>query len=390
MTLRLCPSLADIAAADWDACANPADDVADEEDTFNPFISHAFLLALEMSRSAVPATGWGGAHLIAEAADGEILGVVPAYLKSHSRGEYVFDWGWAEAYEKAGGKYYPKLQVSVPFTPVSGRRLLVKPGPLAVPVAELLVNGLRAVMRRLEASSVHATFLTAQDHGQLEAQGFLSRIDQQYHWHNRAYGSFEDFLSDLSSRKRKNIRKERREALQNGITIEQLTGAAIGDEHWDAFYSFYLDTGARKWGSPYLTREFFGLLGETLADRVLLVMAKREGRYIAGALNLIGDRALYGRNWGASEDHPFLHFEVCYYQAMDFAIQRGLARVEAGAQGEHKLARGYRPTITRSAHAFADPALARAVADFLTQEREAVLHESEMLGSYLPFRRRET
>ncbi|GGE47307.1 hypothetical protein GCM10007276_25570 [Agaricicola taiwanensis] len=389
LTLRLTPSMAGIEAAAWDACANPGPHVTDEDESFNPFISHAFLSALEVSGSATPETGWGGAHLIAEDADGTMLAAVPAYLKSHSRGEYVFDWGWAEAFERAGGAYYPKLQVCVPFTPVTGRRLLVRPGPHAAAATRLLINGLRTVMRRLGASSVHATFLSEADHNAFETEGFLSRIDQQYHWQNDAYGSFDDFLTDLSSRKRKNIRRERRDALQNDITVERLTGKAITEDHWDAFFGFYLDTGSRKWGSPYLTRSFFSLLGETLADRVLLVMAKRQGRYIAGALNLIGDKALYGRNWGASEDHPFLHFEVCYYQAMEFAIERGLARVEAGAQGEHKLARGYRPTITRSAHAFVDPGLGHAVADFLKRERAAVLHEGEVLGSYLPFRRDE-
>ncbi len=386
LTVRLAPSLREIDAAAWDACANPSGMADDHGETFNPFLSHAFLSALEESGSATPDTGWGGAHLVVESEAGGILGVAPAYLKSHSRGEYVFDWGWAEAYERAGGRYYPKLQVSVPFTPVTGRRLLVRPGPDETRTADALAQSLLTVMRRLGASSAHATFLTEIEQKRLEAHGFLPRLDQQYHWFNEGYGSFEDFLGALASRKRKAIRRERREAMADGITIEPLTGRDITESHWDAFFGFYLDTGSRKWGTPYLTRTFFSLLGERLADRVLLVMARRGGRYIAGALNLIGGSALYGRNWGAIEDHPFLHFELCYYQAMDFALQRGLVRVEAGAQGEHKLARGYRPVITRSAHALADPALGRAVADFLARERRAVLHDNDLLADYLPFR----
>lgn len=383
------PSLGDIARADWDACANPAPN-PHQETPFNPFIAYAFLSALEQSGSAVPKTGWGGAHLVADHERDGIIAVAPVYMKGHSRGEYVFDWGWAEAYERAGGAYYPKLQVAVPFTPVTGRRLLVKPGPNAETARNLLIGGLRAMMERFAASSIHATFLEDQDAALLEREGFLPRIDQQYHWLNPSYGSFENFLEDLASRKRKIIRRERRDALANGITVERLTGRDITEAHWDAFFGFYLNTGARKWGSPYLTRTFFSLIGETMAEHILLVMAKRDGRYIAGALNLIGGNALYGRNWGANEDHPFLHFEVCYYQAMDFAIERGLPRVEAGAQGEHKLARGYRPTITRSAHSFADPGLTRAVRDFLAQERSAVARERDMLIDYLPFRHTET
>jgi predicted N-acyltransferase len=385
LTVRLVASICDIEASAWDACANPAEPDPAAGESFNPFISHAFLSALEQSGSAVPATGWGGAHLVLESA-GEALAVVPAYLKSHSRGEYVFDWGWAEAYERAGGQYYPKLQVSVPFTPVTGRRLLVRPGPDAGAAADALGHSLQTVMRRLGASSVHVTFASGAEQERLTALGFLPRIDQQYHWINEGYGSFEDFLTALASRKRKMIRRERRDALAEGITIERLTGRDLTEAHWDAFHGFYLDTGARKWGSPYLTRSFFSLIGERLPERILLVLASRNGRYIAGALNLIGDHALYGRNWGAIEEHPFLHFEVCYYQAIEFAIERGLSRVEAGAQGEHKLARGYRPTLTRSAHALADPALRRAVADYLERERTAVRQDALYLEEHLPFR----
>ncbi len=393
LRVRLAPAISAIDPASWDACANPAPEsireVADsdsQDETYNPFISFAFLSALEDAGCVCGATGWAPAHLVAEDAQGRIAGCAPAYLKNHSQGEYVFDHGWADAYERAGGSYYPKLQVSVPFTPVTGRRLLARPGDTAGRAADALGAALLTAMRRLEASSVHATFLTAGEQDRLGALGWLARLDTQYHWLNEGYGSFEDFLGALASRKRKLIRRERRDALAEGITIHRITGAELREEHWDAFHAFYQDTGSRKWGRPYLNRTFFSLLGERMAGRILLVMARRDGRWIAGALNLIGDTALYGRNWGAVEDHPFLHFEACYYQAMDFAIERGLARVEAGAQGEHKLLRGYRPSITRSAHAFADPALARAVDDFLKRERRATEAEARMLAEHLPFR----
>lgn len=400
--IRLLASLRDIDPGLWDELANPAissetDSISSEidsassenesEERFNPFLTHAFLSALEDSGSAIADTGWAGAHVLLEDGGGAVLGVAPAYLKSHSQGEYVFDHGWADAYERAGGRYYPKLQVSVPFTPVTGRRLLVRPGLDATAHRLALAQGLAAVMTKARASSVHATFLTEAEQNDLAAANWLPRIDQQYHWLNESYGSFEDFLGTLSARKRKAIRRERRDALAAGITVEHVTGRDLTEAHWDAFFAFYMDTGSRKWGRPYLTRRFFSLLGERLAERVLLVMARRDGRYIAGALNLIGDVALYGRNWGALEHHPFLHFELCYYQAMDFAIARGLKRVEAGAQGEHKLARGYRPTVTRSAHLIRDPGLAAAVADYLARERQAVLAEGKILEDYLPFRR---
>jgi predicted N-acyltransferase len=285
-------------------------------------------------------------HVLVEDEAEKILGAVPCYLKTHSMGEYVFDHSWADAYTRAGGHYYPKLQVSVPFTPVTGPRLLVPNGARASEIRSYAIAGLRALREQVGASSIHATFLQQSDIDAFGAEGFLRRDDRQFHWFNDGYESFDDFLAALASRKRKSIRRERRDALADGVSIEWVTGRDITEAHWDAFFAFYMDTGSRKWGRPYLNRLFFSLIGERMAERVLLVMAKRQGRTIAGAINLIGDRRLYGRNWGCIEDRPFLHFEVCYYQAIDFAIARGLDRVEAGAQGEHKLARGYRPVIT--------------------------------------------
>jgi predicted N-acyltransferase len=420
-TLRIVPKLAAVDPAAWDACANPkfdndqnglevqsespsqdiesasqdgpdSDSPAQpidptlQQEPFNPFLTHAFLSSLEESGSATPKTGWGGAHLLLENAEGRLLGAVPAWLKSHSQGEYVFDHAWADAYERAGGSYYPKLQVSVPFTPVAGRRLLLAAGTGEAERATL-TKGLAAVMRQTEASSVHVTFPTRAEWRALGAAGWLQRTGQQFHFFNPGYGSFEEFLGELSSRKRKAIRKERATALSAGVEIEWATGSDLTEAHWDAFFAFYMDTGSRKWGRPYLTRLFFSLLGERLADRVLLVMAKRAGRYVGGALNLIGDHALYGRNWGAVEEHPCLHFEACYYQAIDFAIRNGLKRVEAGAQGEHKLARGYRPVTTYSAHLIADRRLERAVADYLDGERRHVAATIEAYEDFAPFRR---
>ncbi|GGH25003.1 hypothetical protein GCM10007036_31810 [Alsobacter metallidurans] len=397
LTLKVASSLKAVDAAQWDACANPARpaveseaeaaDSTSQEDWFNPFISHAFLSSLEESGSATGRTGWGGAHVLVEGPGGEILACAPAYLKSHSRGEYVFDSSWADAYERAGGSYYPKLQVSVPFTPATGRRLLVRPGPRAAEAREALIHALSALRAQAGASSTHVTFLPKADWEDLGARGYLQRMDQQFHWINDGYADFEGFLAALASRKRKAIRRERRDALANGITIEHLTGADITEAHWDAFFAFYMDTGSRKWGRPYLTRTFFSLIGERMADKTLLIMAKREGRYVAGAINFIGGNTLYGRNWGCIEDHPFLHFEVCYYQAIDFALSRGFVRVEAGAQGEHKLARGYRAVTTYSAHDLADPGLRRAVADYLVRERTYVESLHEEYEEQAPFRK---
>ena len=373
-------SIADIAPADWDGCANP------DPATHNPFLSHAFLKALEDAGTVSARTGWLPQHLVLERADG-IAGVAPAYLKSHSLGEYVFDRGWAEAYERAGGRYYPKLQMAVPFTPVPGRRLLVRPGPEAVAHERMLAAGALELARRQKASSVHLTFIDEPAWQRLGAQGFLKRTDQQFHWKNDGYKTFDDFLSALASRKRKTVRKERAEALKPGLEIAWLTGRDITEAHWDAFFAFYMDTGSRKWGRPYLNRHFFSVLGAAMAERCLLIMVKRAGKYVAGALNLIGGDCLYGRYWGSIEHHPCLHFEVCYYQAIQYAIEKGLARVEAGAQGEHKLARGYMPTPTYSAHWIFDPGFRRAVADYLERERAHVAAETEALTSLGPFRK---
>ena len=405
IVLEAVPSVSHVPAAEWDACANPRPDPASPDgldpllalDTlgascvgsttsYNPFVSHAFFAALEASGSACARTGWAPRHLIARL-DGAIAGIVPCYLKPHSQGEYVFDRGWADAYERAGGNYYPKLQASVPFTPATGPRLLIRDGVDAELIGEVLARGLVALCDATEASSVHVTFALEQEWKLLAENGFLQRTDQQFHWHNQGYGTFDDFLATLNSRHRKAIRRERREAVANGITIHPLTGGEITEEAWDAFFAFYMETGSRKWGRPYLTRAFFSLVGETMAKDVLLVMARRNGRWIAGAINFIGSEALYGRNWGAIEHHPFLHFEVCYYQAIDFAIKRGLKRVEAGAQGEHKIARGYLPQTTYSAHYIVDPDLRRAVRDYLGRERRYVAEAVRELTNAGPFRK---
>ena len=393
LRIRVVPAIADVAAVDWNACAHSLHPISEaahslcENYRYNPFVSHEFLSALEASRSATARSGWQPQHLVAEDDDGRILGVAPCYLKSHSRGEYVFDWNWAEAYERAGGSYYPKLQVSVPFTPATGPRLLVRPRADASTVRAGLAAGLIELCKLRDASSVHVTFLPDTEWKPLADQGFLHRTDQQFHWENAGYATFDDFLAALAARKRKTIRRERQAALEPGITLRWLTGADLTEGAWDAFFAFYVETGSRKWGRPYLTREFFSLVGDTMRERILLVMAKRAGRWIAGALNFIGAGVLYGRHWGAVEHHSFLHFEVCYYQAIEFAIARGLKRVEAGAQGEHKLARGYLPVTTHSAHYIADPVLRRAIADFLKHERAYVAAAGAELSEMTPFRK---
>lgn len=374
-TARIADGVRAIPAADWDACAGTA----------NPFVAHAFLAALEESGSVGGNSGWQALPIVIDDADGRPIAVAPAYAKAHSHGEYVFDHGWAEAWERAGGPYYPKLQVAVPFTPVPGPRLLLRPD--AAPVhAAALVAALEAVTDRNRLSSAHATFVAPDQVDVFSAAGWLVRTGVQFHWANAGYADFDDFLAALASRKRKAIRKERAAAVA-GLTIRHLTGADLTEAAWDAFWTFYQDTGARKWGRPYLTRRFFSLLGRTMADRVLLILAERDGRPIAGALNLIGADTLYGRYWGATEEVPFLHFELCYYQAIEAAIARGLARVEAGAQGEHKLARGYVPVTTYSAHYIPDRGFRAAVADFLARERAAVEREQAFLGELAPFRR---
>lgn len=372
LTARIADGVASVLAAHWDACAG--DD--------NPFLSHAFLSILEESGSVGGRSGWQSLPILVDGADGAPAAIAPAYAKSHSQGEYVFDHAWADAWERAGGRYYPKLQVAVPFTPVPGPRLLLRDEN----AAPHLIAAIEAVTDRHQLSSAHATFVEEAQLPAFEAAGWLVRSGTQFHWANESYASFDGFLSALASRKRKAIRKERERAVE-GLTIRHLTGAEITEAHWDAFWVFYQDTGSRKWGRPYLTREFFSLLGERMPEACLLILAERDGRPIAGALNLIGSDALYGRYWGCTEDVPFLHFELCYYQAIDAAIARGLARVEAGAQGEHKLARGYVPVTTWSAHYLPDPGFRRAVADYLDREREAVAREQAFLEELGPFRR---
>lgn len=377
---RTLPSLTGISKNEWDALANPG------TRPFNPFVTWDFLNALEESGSATPQTGWAPAHVILEA-DGEVVGVAPAYLKSHSQGEYVFDHGWAEAYERAGGQYFPKLQCAIPFTPATGPRLMVKPGEHEALYRTALASAMVQVLEQHELSSLHITFMEEEDAKALGEIGFLLRTDQQFHWQNRDYKTFDDFLAELSSAKRKNLRKERTRALESGLEVEWLTGAEITEAHWDDFWVFYQDTGARKWGRPYLTREFFSLLGERMADDLLLIFARREGRAIAGALNLIGGDTLYGRYWGCIEDHKFLHFELSYYQAIDYAIEHGLKCVEAGAQGSHKLVRGYVPVTTWSAHWIRDAGFRAAVKDYLEREREYVEDDMIVLSRHTPFRK---
>jgi predicted N-acyltransferase len=373
-------AISEIAAIDWDRCANP------DPGRYDPFVSHAFLKALEDAGTVGVRAGWVPQHLVLET-DDRIVGVMPLYVKGHSKGEYIFDYGWAEAYERAGGSYYPKLQCAVPFTPVPGRRLLVEPGDGADDRERLLLAGAIEVAKRAKLSSLHITFCSEGEWTRAGAAGLLQRTDKQFHWANNGYRTFDDFLASLASRKRKAIRKERAQAVESGLVIERVTGAAITEAHWDAFFEFYMDTGSRKWGRPYLNRPFFSRLGETMADRCLLVMARRGEQYVAGALNLIGGDCLYGRYWGTTERAPFLHFEICYYQAIQYAIEHGLARVEAGAQGEHKLARGYMPTPTYSVHWIADPGFRKAVARYLDDERRYMAQEREALAEYGPYKR---
>jgi predicted N-acyltransferase len=372
-TARIHKAVSAIPAADWDRLAGPG----------NPFVSHAFLSLLEESGSVGGRSGWSPLPIVIEDHAGVPQAALPAYLKTHSQGEYVFDHAWADAWQRAGGAYYPKLQISVPFTPATGPRLLTGDRPDLAPV---LLAAAEQVAAQHDLSSVHATFIAPDQVPLFEAGDWLLRADIQFHWENRGYRSFDDFLGVLSSAKRKNLRKERA-AAQAGVTIAALSGDDIRPEHWDAFWQFYQDTGARKWGRPYLTRAAFDLIGQRMADRILLVLAMVDGTPVAGALNFIGAEAIYGRYWGAVIDKPFLHFELCYYQAIDAAIARGLARVEAGAQGQHKLARGYEPVQTISAHHIVDPGFRSAVADFLTRERAGVAQDQLWLGAHTPFRK---
>ena len=375
ITARIADGVSSIPAEEWDACSGIG----------NPFVSHAFLSILERSGSVSPRTGWQSIPLLIDGPDGCAAAIAPAYAKSHSQGEYVFDHAWADAWERTGNHYYPKLQVAAPFTPVPGPRLLLR-DPSDERTALGLIAAIEAVTEQNKLSSAHVTFLADEQLPLFERAGWLIREGTQFHWQNRDYRSFDDFLADLASRKRKAIRKERAAAIE-GLTIRHLTGTEITEAQWDAFWTFYQDTGSRKWGRPYLTRLFFSLLGQEMADRTILILAERDGQPIAGALNLVGADALYGRYWGCTEEVPFLHFELCYYQAIDIAIARGLARVEAGAQGEHKLARGYAPVPTWSAHYLPDPGFRRAVRDYLARERHAVAAEQAILDGMTPFKR---
>ncbi len=378
--VRIHRRIAEVGRQAWDACAPSGA-------AYNPFVSFDFLDALEESGSASDRTGWAPHHLSVEDDAGQVAAVMPLYLKSHSQGEYVFDWSWADAYERAGGRYYPKLQCASPFSPVTGPRLLVRSDVDPDEGRQTLLGGALTLCQRLGASGLHVTFPDRQDWTFLGDAGLLPRQDQQYHWFNNGYSTFDDFLAALSSGRRKTIRRERRDARAGVDEIVALSGADLTEEHWDAFYGFYMDTGGRKWGSPYLNRAFFSLLGERMADQVLLVMARKDGRWVAGALNLIGGDCLFGRNWGCVEGIPFLHFELCYYQAIEQAIARGLPRVEAGAQGQHKIARGYLPAEVYSAHWIADPGLREPVRRYLDQEREKVREEMDWLAEeFSPFK----
>lgn len=379
-TATVLPSTGAIPAEVWNSLVPSTDGVVD-----NPFLDHAFFRALEESGCATGKTGWQAQHILVSGGDEQPLGLLPLFLKSHSMGEYVFDHAWANALERAGGHYYPKLQGSVPFTPATAPKLLVPSGSLEVQAALLSSAQQLAVQR--DASSIHLTFLPESELEFAGSMGWLRRMDTQFHWHNQGFADFEQFLSTLSSRKRKMIRRERRDALADGIKVRWFSGSDIAEHHWDAFFDFYEDTGARKWGRPYLNRTFFYLLGQYMADRVVLMLAYDGAEPIAGAINFRGKDRLFGRNWGAVRDVPFLHFEVCYYQAIDYAIAHGLAVVEAGAQGEHKLARGYSPVTTHSAHWIVHPGLRAAVSDYLENERPAIEREQEMLEGFTPFRK---
>lgn len=384
--IKITQSLSTISAADWDACACP--EAADGGRPEDPFTTYRFLTALEQSGSVGPGTGWSPHYLLAHL-EGQLIACAPLYLKSHSQGEYVFDHSWAHAFERAGGRYYPKFQIAAPFTPVTGRRFLTRAGYETQGLSALVQGAVQLALQN-DISSLHATFCTEGEATFGQEIGLLHRLGTQYHWYNNNYADFDDFLGGLSSRKRKTIRKERARAQQFGGSILQLTGDDILPEHWDAFWEFYQDTGARKWGRPYLTRDFFAQINDTMRDEVVLVLAIRDGRPVAGALNFVGRTALFGRYWGCIENHPCLHFECCYYQAMEYAIAHKLDRVEAGAQGEHKIARGYLPQVTHSLHWAADPGFADAISQFLDAERDAVDEEVEVLAQYGPFRKTQT
>jgi predicted N-acyltransferase len=381
LSARVLDRIDRVAADDWDSC------LRDETgQVANPFVCHAFLDALEQSGSVGRKTGWLPQHLVIEDADGTLAAAAPLYVKSHSQGEYVFDHAWADAYERAGGRYYPKLQVAAPFSPVTGPRLLVRPGPFAAEARAALIVALISAVENSGMSSLHVTFAPQEDADALEQVGFLRRIGLQYHWTNDGYADFDQFLAALNARKRKAIRKERAAAQSLGLELRAWGGDELTSAQWDAFFAFYMDTGSRKWGRPYLNREFFARIGETLRDRIVLMLARDDSQFVAGALNLKGPQALYGRNWGCLAEFKFLHFELCYYQAIDYAIRHRLARVEAGAQGEHKIQRGYLPTETWSAHWISDPRLRDAITDYLEHERAHIAAEKAALAELSPFR----
>ena len=375
VTINLIREISAVSAEQWDACAGLDD----------PFLSHAFFNALEESGSVCTETGWLAHHLSITDDDGNLLAVAPLYAKTHSYGEYVFDWGWADAFERAGGSYYPKLQAAVPFTPVTGRRLLVR-GDAPPELADALISGMMQLARQAGVSSVHVTFPTEEEWRRFETHGWLLRIGQQFHWENHYYTTFDDFLGDLTSRKRKAIRRERRSVAEQDIAIRTLTGDDIEERHWDAFYRFYRDTSNRKWGNAYLNRKFFSRLHETMAEHVVLIMAEDDGHLVGGAFNLKGADTLYGRYWGCVEDYKFLHFEACYYRAIDFAIEHGLRWVEAGAQGPHKIQRGYLPRTTYSAHWITNDSFRDAVENHLVSENRGVEEEMRWLAERSPFR----
>ncbi|WP_071796092.1 GNAT family N-acetyltransferase [Natronohydrobacter thiooxidans] len=381
LTVTLAESLTEVDPSDWDACANPGG----AQPALDPFTTWRFLRALEVSRSVGPGTGWEPRYLMVHQGDA-LVACAPMYVKSHSQGEYIFDHAFAQAYARAGGRYYPKLQVAAPFTPATGRRFLCRAG-FEEPGMAALLQAMMQIARNNHLSSAHVTFCTRAEAERAAPQGWLHRVTEQFHWENPGYGSFGDFLAALSSRKRKTIRKERATAQGFGGTIHALTGDDLRPEHWDAFWQFYQDTGARKWGTPYLTRAFFDEVQAHMRDDALLLLAIRNGQPVAGALNFIGRDTLFGRYWGCIEDHPCLHFELCYYRAMDFAIARGLARVEAGAQGTHKLARGYLPSEVHSLHYFPEAGFHRAVARYIDEERRAIAQEMDVMAEYAPFRK---
>ena len=378
VSIKVLDKISDIPSEDWDACAGQS----------NPFVSHTFLYALEESGSVTSKTGWLPQHLLVHDEDEQIVACMPMYLKNHSYGEYIFDWGWAEAYNRAGGSYYPKLQAAIPFTPATGPRMLVKDGS-SDRYYQVLMSGMIQLAEKHKVSSLHITFPPKGQWDRLGASGFIKRTSKQFHWENRGYTDFDDFLSELTSRKRKAIKKERRQVQEQGIQLERLTGEKLTEDYWDVFYQYYLNTIDRKWGQSYLTREFFSILGDTMSDLAMLVIAQHNGKRVAGALNLIGSDTIFGRNWGCSEDFKFLHFEACYYQAIDFAIEHKLRWVEAGAQGPHKIQRGYLPREVYSAHWIADPKFREAVEQFIDQERREINYEIDGLMEYSPYRKAE-